>query len=72
MCLAAVYLQQSDGSVAGEPAFDDVALLECKQGEVIITPMLATSQTIRGQIRSVDLLDSRVIIETDGEETSDS
>ena len=71
MCLVAVYLQQSDGSVAAEPAFDDVAQLECKQGEVIITPLLAVPQTIRGQVRSVDVLGNTVIIETNAGETSD-
>jgi len=72
MCLVAVYLQQSDGSVAAEPAFDSVAQLECKEGEVIITPLLAPPQSIRGQVRSVDLLGNTVIIESDAQETSDS
>jgi len=72
MCMVAVYLQQSDGSVAAEPAFEDVAQLECKDGEIIITPLLAPAQSIRGQVRSVDLLGNTVIIETDAETASDS
>ncbi len=71
MCLVAVYLQQSDGQVAAEPAFDDVARLECKQGEVIITPLMERPQVVRGQVRSVDLLDNVVVIQADAGEASD-
>ena len=72
MCLVAVYLQDADGSVAAEPTFDDVAHVECTQGEVIITPFLAGPQTIRGQVRSVDLVNNKIFIETGARKTSDT
>ncbi len=69
MCLVAVYLQQPDGAIPADPAFNDVARLECKEGEVIITCFLGKPQSIRGRVRSVDLVDDRVIIEAEGSET---
>ena len=70
MCLVTIYLQHSDGSVAAEPAFEGVARLECKEGEVVITSLLGAPQTVRGRVRSADLLDSTVIIETNTGQTS--
>ncbi len=71
MCFVAVYLQHPDGSVATEPAFEDVAQLECKEGEVVIGFLFAPPQTIRGRIRRADLLDSTVVIETGAQEPRD-
>ncbi len=64
MCLVAVYLQQEDGTLCPEPRFEDVAKIECRQGQIVIGDMFDRREVLRGRVRSIDLLRNKVVIET--------
>ena len=64
MCLVAVYLQQPEGSPGDEPVLTDVARVETSDSEVLLHELFGQLHTIKGTLRSVDLVNNSVIIET--------
>ncbi len=73
MCLVAVHIQQPDGAVAEEPRFNDVARINCGDGQLTVTELFGASETIAGHIQSIDLVQNVIVIETmetDGEQAA--
>jgi predicted RNA-binding protein len=68
MCLVAVHLQRGDGTISPEPAFEEVARIECREGHLVIQRMLDRPEVVRGRIRSVDLIRNEVVVEVEGDE----
>lgn len=65
MCLVAVYLRQSDSSEPGEPIFSDVARVECEDGQVLLWDLFGQRQSVEANIRMVDLIDNRIVLESE-------
>ncbi len=72
MCLVAVYVQRDDGTISPDPEFEEVAEIECREGQIALRRMFDRPEVIRGRILSVDLLHNKVIIERPGEQESPS
>lgn len=64
MCLVDVRVQQSDGSLDEDPLFEDVARIECDNDQLHVTELFGQSRTISGSIRSIDLVQNVIVIET--------
>ncbi|MBN1956402.1 MAG: CooT family nickel-binding protein [Anaerolineae bacterium] len=59
MCLARVYIE--DGEQQG-PVMQDVAWIEPENGGLQLTTMLGESRLFQAQIKSVDLMNGRIVL----------
>ncbi len=61
MCLARVRLVDEDEAV--NEVMDDVARIERTDEGILVTGLLGGSQTLRAVIRSIDFIESIVVVE---------
>ncbi len=62
MCLAEVYLTDRQHTGTGELVLADVAHIECEQDELLVSTMLGETKVVRGEILSVDFINSTVTL----------
>jgi len=62
MCLARVKLL--DGSERGDEPMRDVARIEVTASGLVVTGLMGETRTVEGSIKSVDFLDSVVVVES--------
>jgi len=72
MCLVAIRLQQQDGTVSSEPAFEEVSRIECREGHLVIERLFDSPQVLPGWLRSVDLIRNEAVVVVRGEEEGGS
>jgi predicted RNA-binding protein len=64
MCLAKVYIRSASADGAEELIMDNVTRVLVKDDrQVRLTSLLNASQDVRGRIASVDLMESRLVLE---------
>ena len=60
MCMASAYLKRGSEN---ELVLGDVAVLECEGDDLRLKPLFGAVKSIRGRIKEVDFLRSRILLE---------
>jgi len=65
MCMANAYLKRGTEKAL---ILEDVAAIRCEGDELYLKPLFGEEKRIKGKIREIDFLDSRILFEQESTE----